>query len=575
MLPSLPQNDRFPSARRARLALDRLVYQYDRDYHELPFPLEWPFLELLPPRYYARLIALTLAVDANQLASNVLTFAASGQKLESLVTLLRKPYERELDALYAEREPPPVGSPESRRPVPLDVYDRLLPLLPKPPAAARWRDDDFFAWQRVAGAYPIALRLVEPEQPLDSVSAPAIERALLHLADTVGRAQAERRLFVAEYPLARGLPAGFGDGWRRFLPEVTAHFLLPFGATRIVPVAITFGKGQVFTPQDGNRWQTARALLQAVESTVHGVAEHGVACHIVTAVIALATYRCLGHQHPLRILLTPHFEFTIPVTLVTKSFFGPGGRTINLQSVSLEGCIMLAQRRWQEFNWTEDTVPRSIEARGLLDPEVLPEYPFRDDVLLLEQVISEWVSGYVRLYYDSPESMRADHELMSWLEELQAPDCAGLRGIPPIDTVEALSQLVTQIIHRATAYHTTINDTVYDAMGYVPNMPGAAYSEPSPAATVLPEAPGLFSVLPPRDKAQAQIADVFVVSNTKLNRLGRYPACTFLDCRVWPLEKSFRRELERVEEVIDARNLERFLPYRVLLPSRITASINV
>jgi hypothetical protein len=84
----------------------------------------------------------------------------------------------------------------------------------------------------------------------------------------------------------------------------------------------------------------------------------------------------------------------------------------------------------------------------------------------------------------------------------------------------------------------------------------------------------MLAMLPPRDKALAQIADVFVVSNMKLNRLGLYPACTFLDPRVWPLQKKFCTSLREAEATIEARNLTRYQPYRVLLPSRLTASIN-
>ncbi|HET9956007.1 MAG TPA: lipoxygenase family protein [Polyangiaceae bacterium] len=573
MIPCLPQKDWLPGVRKARLTADRFIYQYDRDYHDLPFPLEWPLLGLFPPRYYARLAALTLAVDANQWASDALTWLNSGRVLDDFVAWMRKPERLELEYTYGEREPPPRFSAGARTPESLRTYDRLLPLLPKPAAAALWCEPEFFAWQRVAGAYPIALRSTDSGEAWAPALTSAIDRALAPTSDCTEAARKEQRLFIVEYPLAKGLPAGFGDGWRRYLPEVSGYFVRPPRQPRIQPVAIRCGDDGVFTPRDGAVWDAARAVLQAVESTVHGVAEHGVACHIVLTLIALATYRCLGHNHPLRVLLTPHFEFTIPVTLVTKSFFSPGGRTINLQSVSLQGCIELARRRWGQFDWTRDTVPGSIQTRGLLAPEILPEYPFRDDVLLLEQVIRSWVLAYVGLYYDDDEPLDQDHELQNWLRELSAAHCAGIAGIPKIEKVDDLVRLVTQIIHRATAYHAAINDPVYDAMGYVPNMPGACYDAPPLASASA--APDPLTLLPPRDKAQAQIADVYVVSNTKLNRLGHYPACTFVDPRVWPLQRAFLDALGEAERTIEERNRTRFLPYRVLLPSRLTASINV
>jgi hypothetical protein len=44
-------------------------------------------------------------------------------------------------------------------------------------------------------------------------------------------------------------------------------------------------------------------------------------------------------------------------------------------------------------------VEKEIESRGLLDPEVLPFYPFRDDSVKLYKIIKSYVHKVVHYYY--------------------------------------------------------------------------------------------------------------------------------------------------------------------------------
>jgi hypothetical protein len=70
------------------------------------------------------------------------------------------------------------------------------------------------------------------------------------------------------------------------------------------------------------------------------------------------------------------------------------------------------------------------------------------------------------------------------------------------------------------------------------------------------------------------ISATYNVAAIGKNRLGRYHADAFGDARALPLVERFQARLQAIEAETVARNAGRPLPYELLLPSRITASIN-
>jgi hypothetical protein len=56
--------------------------------------------------------------------------------------------------------------------------------------------------------------------------------------------------------------------------------------------------------------------------------------------------------------------------------------------------------RFQKWRLDEDgNVEREIEKRGVLDPAILPYYPYRDDGVPLYRLIREYVTKVVKFFY--------------------------------------------------------------------------------------------------------------------------------------------------------------------------------
>ena len=63
------------------------------------------------------------------------------------------------------------------------------------------------------------------------------------------------------------------------------------------------------------------------------------------------------------------------------------------------------------LNVCSGTLPEELKKRGVFAQDVLPNYHFRNDAILLWDAISEYVTDYVNLYYPEATMLKQDHEL--------------------------------------------------------------------------------------------------------------------------------------------------------------------
>ncbi len=128
--------------------------------------------------------------------------------------------------------------------------------------------------------------------------------------------------------------------------------------------------------------------------------------------VILSTHRQLAENHPLHVLLSPHFANTmITNDIAMTSLIGPNGNMERLQSGTLESSLDLAKRSIREFRLLDSAPAKDFAARGVDDTDALAAYPFRDDGLRSWGPLQAWVRGYLELYYTSDELVAGDHQL--------------------------------------------------------------------------------------------------------------------------------------------------------------------
>jgi arachidonate 15-lipoxygenase len=463
-----------------------------------------------------------------------------------------------------------------------------------------------FAWQRVAGANPMQLAALSPAQAkFDSagnLNAPIVV-SRVQFQGAVGKwapglelqaALDGGRLFLADYAALSSLANTYDfRGLQRTLTAPVALFWWQQATATspglLRPVAIQLGRtatDRSFSPSDGWSWVMARTCVQIADLNIHEAIWHLGRSHFVMEAVGIAAARQLAPPHPLSILLQPHLQWTLAINdYANHDLLAPGGGVEMILAAPLKENLRAIERDLHEsFTLRGDAhLINGLKSRGILAKATLPEFPYRDDGLLVWAALSAFVEAYVKLYYTSDELVQSDSELQAFLSEAflmrvnPVPNRGGIRlGPPGLDTVQTVADLcdvMLTLLWTATAQHACLNFAQYPFMGFTPNLPGAGYG-PSPRTGQEGQGDWL-KLLPPLDRAQLQTQVAYTLSNVRENKLGSYPAGHFADPRVAPLVRDFVSALVEADQQIAAADSLRPMSYPFLRPSLLPASIHI
>ncbi len=459
----------------------------------------------------------------------------------------------------------------------LEDYDRLYKTLSVPEVRARFQSDDSFARLRVAGPNPVMFSQTD----VPGASFPVTERhyqaVMDDSEDSLTRAADEGRLYLSDYGLLDGLPAGSFPGPRKYMYAPKALYAVPRAGRAdrsLRAVAIQLSQRAtpdgVITPRDGERWRIAKSIVLVADGCVHEPITHLGRTHLLIEPFVVATERQLSARHPIYALLKPHFEGTLYINNAAhKLLIAPEGGVNRLMSPTIDAARTAAVIGLQSYPFDEAKLPLQLARRGVDDPASLPDYPYRDDGLLLWEAIHDWVEAYVALYYEDDDAVQLDHELQDWAAELIAWEGGRVIGFGQDGGVKTRAYLVdalTILIFTGSAQHAAVNFPQFELMSYAPAFPLAGFSPGDTGSW--------FDLLPPLDIALKQTETARLLGCVYHTRLGRYEEDAFVDPAVQAPLQAFQRALERIEETIERRNQSR-APYPFLLPSRVPQSVNI
>ncbi len=440
------------------------------------------------------------------------------------------------------------------------------------------RHDELFAWQRLGGASPFALRRLDSLDtvaPFDESHYAAASKVHGGIDGTLGDALSAKRLFHVDFSYLEGArDGGLALGIAKRVYGARGLFVQRLGETpRLLPVAIQcVPGGPVFTPADGAAWSMAKLVLQCADTHEQALTYHVAQCHFVMEAFTLACVRAFAPSHPVRKLLSPHTQYTLAIdTQVRDTLMKSGGDLESLLAATLGQSIELVEAAMRAFDWAKAMPHADLRARGLDDPSTVPHCPLRDDGLPVWDAIRRFVSAYLSLYYTSDADVAADLEARAFGEELRARWGGRLVSIPDVTSRDVLIDLVTYAIWTAGPLHAICNDSQLEFMACSANMPTALYGAPPEHGASEAD---LVALYVPEELSMAQYA--FFCGQTKLeeNKLGDYPPDAFDDPRVAPLIAGFVAELSTLDEQVDVRNTSRPAPYVWLRTRTMRASIH-
>lgn len=547
MKPYLPQNDSDPTKRKSLLERKQGEYEFDHDFlAPMAMLKDVPSIENFSTKYIAERTIETAELPINMLAV----------KTRSLWDPLDE----------------------------LQDYEDYFPVLPKPHVIKTYQTDDSFSEQRLCGVNPLVLRQIKQIPPGFAFT---IQELRDQFGDSINLEEklANGNLYVADYTSLAFVKGGTYERGKKFLPTPIAFFCWRSSGFsdrgQLVPIAIQINpaagkQSQLITPFDDPLiWFHAKLCVQIADANHHEMSSHLCRTHFVMEPFAIVTARQLAENHPLNLLLKPHFRFMLANNeLGRQRLVNRGGPVDELLAGTLQESLQIVVNAYEEWSLDKFALPTELKNRGVDDVNNLPHYPYRDDGMLLWNVIKKFVSEYLQIYYKTPQDFTADFELQAWAQELVSKSGGRVKGVSStIETLEQLVDIATAVIFTCGPQHSAVNYPQYEYMTFMPNMPLAAYKQITPEGTI-PDRKNLISYLPPPKQTADQLTVLFILAAYRYDRLGYYDD-KFEDQEAQDLIVTFQQNLNGVERQIELNNKSRLIDYSYLKPRLVTNSISV
>jgi len=467
----------------------------------------------------------------------------------------------------------------------IEDYNKLFAKIPLPEISSRFKEDLVFGYMQVAGPNPLMLEQVLQQEKTLGISNEQYQKIVGIPNDSLEAARQEGRLYKADYFMLKNMENGSFPNQQKYIYSPLALFVVPPASNpsrSLVPLAIQCkSEHPVFTPLDGENWAIAKSIVQMADSNYHELVSHLGRTHLFIEPFVIATKRRLPANHHLRILLEPHFEGTILINYGAHKILVADRRQVDeLLASTIESDRQLTVQAAQDYlhHFNDAMFPNILASRRVDNISQLPEYPYRDDGLLIWNAIHQWVSAYLSSYYISEQQILADQALQNWAKELISQQGGRLQNFGEdasgrIKTLDYLVDAVSTIIFTASAQHAAVNFAQGELMTYAPAFPLASYS---PAPTNPDEQGDFMSMLPSLEQARTQLKVTYLLGSVYYTQLGQYSNSYFKSKpQISSALATFQNQLKAIEQQITQSNRTRIMPYKFLLPSQIPQSINI
>lgn len=471
----------------------------------------------------------------------------------------------------------------------VDIFDLFKSIEP-PKVAQRWQDDSEFARQAVQGISPIHIELLTalPEGlPLTDGEL----RGLLSPGTSLAQALAAKRIFLLDFEILQDIPmfrkSGKDGVEERWAPP--SRCLLYLDDTRqLRPIAIQLGRDPaqdpVFTPNDSaHDWLAAKIFVRCSEGNVHQMVGHALRTHFVMEPFVMATMRNLPDPHPVYKLLRRHFRYTLAINEgARKVLLAEGGVFDDFIATGgpSKGHVQLGQKGFRRWKLADNKPRPDFERRGVLDPAVLPYYPYRDDALALWDALETYVGEVLGHFYKSDAALVNDADMQAWWKDLTE------RGLPvsklpcmELTRVADLTDILTTVLFTVSVQHAAVNYLQYEHYAFVPNAP-LCMRQPPPRKKGVIGPDDLAAMIPAKSQTLWQAAigralSSFGEDEEFLLNEGGWREDYFQEPELAAIRDRFHDRLRAQLAAVKARNARSKVPYTVLQPDRIPCGITI
>jgi arachidonate 5-lipoxygenase len=297
----------------------------------------------------------------------------------------------------------------------------------------------------------------------------------------------------------------------------------------------------------------------------------------------MATMRNLSDAHPVYKLLRRHFRYTLAinegarVTLLAEGgvfddFIASGGPD--------KGHVKLGKKGFDRWKLADNKPRSDFARRGVLDPAVLPYYPYRDDALALWDALEEYVAGVLGHFYKSDEDLANDAEMQAFWADLTTHGLpTGKLPCAELSRVADLADILTTVLFTVSVQHCAVNYLQYEHYAFVPNAPLCTRTPPpKKKGTLGPD--DIVAMLPSKSQTMWQVAigralASFGDDEEYLLNEGGWREDYFIEPEMIAVRDRFHDRLRAHLAAVKARNEASEVPYTVLSPDKIPCGITI
>lgn len=465
----------------------------------------------------------------------------------------------------------------------LKPYRDIYTILKHPPIADHFLRDDVFSRLRTAGYNPMSIYQV---RSINDLPFTITDSDLLN-NDTIQTAITEQRLYAHDFSFLREIEQQRNS--EKIVVIANAIYYIPSPGAKLTTIAIEVDGDIVRPPttmsrtdlEDGSvsRWNIAKMALNVADSVHHEIVAHLGRTHLLVQPFVMATHRQLSTQHPLFMLLNPHFEGTVFINdSAANNLVSPGGDVDNLFAGEIESVMKWCSNIVLNNKFNACMPDVDVKARGI-DNNMI-NMPYVEDALSHWEALLEWVGSYIRHYYEDDMAMLEDDELQAWIEELISPDGGKLKGFGDnedgqIRTLDYLIRVVSFVIFSASVQHAAVNFPQKSLMSYAPSVAGALW-KPPPSSDDNCDPKWWQQSLAPLKLAIEQVRVMEALGSIYYTQIGKYRRNELpKDPVIQAALKQYQKKLKQIDAMINEREKNEILKYDYLRPKNVPQSVNI
>src|SRR5262249_30330130 len=133
----------------------------------------------------------------------------------------------------------------------------------------------------------------------------------------------------------------------------------------------------IFTPNDGHSWLIAKTIVEIADGNFHEAFSHLGRTHLFLEPFVVSAFRQLAENHPMRLLLDPHFEGTLAINEAAwQHLIANKGAVDKLFGGTIKTSRNLAVQGVQSARMANMLLPTSFAGRGVANADDFPSYPY-------------------------------------------------------------------------------------------------------------------------------------------------------------------------------------------------------